>query len=161
MTIAKPEYERRWLVESFRPKDAPDYTASVITQTYLRSFDNVVRRLRVEDSGFSLEYFYTTKFPTENWPLEAECEIDKVLYHVLGLETDLHLRAVTKTRYRIKDGDLTWELDLFSLLEHPGLMILELENPPENVVIPSWVTIIREITHERGWSNYELAGGKF
>lgn len=150
------ERERRWLVRGWYPGIMPDYEAVVITQNYLLSFNENVYRVRLVDYGVTKKYLYTSKRKVSaDSAEENEWELSQQLYEEALQSADPTREPIKKTRFIVKDFDLTWELDMF--WDNDGLMILELENPPEGVEPPPWVSVIREITGEPEYSNYNLA----
>jgi predicted CoA-binding protein/CYTH domain-containing protein len=67
-------------------------------------------------------------------------------------------RRVEKTRYRVREGDLTWELDRFHSLP---LVMLEVELPEAShaAPLPSWAAplVVREVTEDARYRNAALA----
>jgi len=67
-------------------------------------------------------------------------------------------RRLTKTRRRIRHGELLWEIDHIRELE-VHLAEVELPSATTPIEIPPWLKphISREVTHEPAFTNYELA----
>ena len=67
-------------------------------------------------------------------------------------------RRVHKRRYRIADGDLTWEIDEF-LDRDLVLAEVELGDPGRHVELPPWLGphVSREVTEEEDYGNVRLA----
>lgn len=94
---------------------------------------------------------------------EVEREIDEAEFETLWARTEG--RRVLKTRHRIavqaSFGPASWEIDEF--LDR-DLILAEMELPAvyTEVEFPKWLDphIVRDVTHEAGYSNYELATGK-
>lgn len=67
-------------------------------------------------------------------------------------------RRIRKTRHKVKQGALTFEVDRFDGLD---LVLCEVELPSVDtqVDLPAWLTplIVREVTEEPEFRNYELA----
>ncbi|MHC4219069.1 MAG: CYTH domain-containing protein [Planctomycetota bacterium] len=67
-------------------------------------------------------------------------------------------RRLAKTRYRIDEGGLVWEIDQYDGLE---LVLAEVELPTAEtrVEVPEWLRphIVREVTEEPQYQNYEIA----
>ncbi len=72
------------------------------------------------------------------------------------LETLCDRPLVEKTRYRIQQGDLVWEVDEFRG-ENQGLILAEVELTDENqtVELPDWIG--EEVTHDLRYYNANLA----
>ncbi|MCH7602355.1 MAG: hypothetical protein IIB54_06280 [Planctomycetes bacterium] len=67
-------------------------------------------------------------------------------------------RRLSKTRHRITVGELIWEIDDFDQLDIV-LAEVELTDVDMKVEIPDWLAshIVREVTDEPEYRNYELA----
>jgi len=67
-------------------------------------------------------------------------------------------RRLTKTRWRVREGDVVWEIDH---IEDPEVDLAEVELPRADaqVEIPPWLSprIVREVTDDPAFTNYELA----
>lgn len=66
------------------------------------------------------------------------------------------LAVIEKTRYKIPQGDLTWEVDVYEG-RLAGLKIVEIELPSADtsVALPSWVGVER--TADKAYGNGQLA----
>src|SRR5262249_20254818 len=67
-------------------------------------------------------------------------------------------RRVVKTRYKVRDGERTWEIDQFLDRE---LVLAEVELPSETTPVtpPGWLAgaIVRDVTGEKEYTNEALA----
>lgn len=67
-------------------------------------------------------------------------------------------RRLGKMRYLVREGDFVWAIDVFDALD---LILAEVELPTEDTVapIPAWLEphVVREVTGETEFQNYELA----
>jgi CYTH domain-containing protein len=63
---------------------------------------------------------------------------------------------IEKIRYRIKQGDIVWEVDEF-LGDNAGLILAEVELTDENqsIELPDWIA--QEVTHDSRYYNSRLA----
>jgi CHAD domain-containing protein/CYTH domain-containing protein len=70
-------------------------------------------------------------------------------------------RRLRKRRYRIPDGDLTWEIDEF-LDRDLVLAEVELAGRPVDVEVPAWLQphVDREVTEDEAYSNLRLASSR-
>jgi CYTH domain-containing protein len=87
--------------------------------------------------------------------ISKRIEIEESISLDLGLE--LYERChnkLEKTRFMVEDRNLLWEVDEY-LLELEGVVTAEIENPPNDLVLPVWIG--RELTGVDGWSNASLA----
>jgi CYTH domain-containing protein len=165
-------------------KDEPD-APTRITQTYLTSReDGSVRRIRfVETDMWGVKFAHhlmTEKRLIERGVnVETEHTLTEQDYLVAMCEADEKHRTIDKTRYHVHHDGHILSLDIF----HGGLegvAILELEfkqssECPEGLAqqetwareeiaktegtftLPDYLEVVKEITSENGWSNYELS----
>jgi adenylate cyclase len=67
-------------------------------------------------------------------------------------------RRLVKTRYKVAQGSLTWEIDRYDDLD---LVLAEVELPTPDTAVtpPDWLRphIEREVTDEPAYQNYEIA----
>lgn len=139
-----------------------------IYQTYLKEDligDNTASRVRtVVDSSYStVDYVYTIKkFISPGINEEYETHLSKKEYHEKLKKSDLTRSTIVKTRYKIKFDDRVFDFDVFEgwLL---GLAILEIEldDMSEDVLLPPYLKVIKEITGENSYSNKELAAFRY
>lgn len=67
-------------------------------------------------------------------------------------------RRISKTRYRVREGGLVWEIDEFDDL--PLVMAeVELEDPEQEAPFPAWLAprVVRELTEDPRYRNFALA----
>jgi CYTH domain-containing protein len=154
------ERERRWLIHLYEPAWeglSEPLERVLINQIYLTGHPGRVARVRqvVDDSNHST-YHYTVKEqirPGESYEDEREIDEETFLSMVETMR-DPTRTMITKERFRISH----WELDYFFVPELPDdQLILELENPPDEIQFPKWAIVVREITGDPEWSNYNLA----
>jgi CYTH domain-containing protein len=169
------EIERRWLVIpepwDFKPKvfgPAVPVTAYNLAQTSLQHPEEaagVIERVRtslhIGDGMGDIVgvHTHTVKRPTDKRlvRLEEECEIDSGELKTLLERRHPDCEPIQKVRRVFEWKGKTFELD--SLSEPVSLHILEceLENEDDEVELPPFLRIIREITEEPGWTNSEIA----
>jgi len=89
---------------------------------------------------------------------ETEHEISKSQYEKYLKNSHPDKVTVEKTRFVFKYRDQTFELDVF---KGPlkGLVILEIElkNKNDKVELPSFLKIVKEVTGDKKYNNFELA----
>ena len=89
---------------------------------------------------------------------ETEHEINKSQYEKYLKNSHPDKVTVEKTRFVFKYRDQTFELDVF---KGPlkGLVILEIElkNKNDKVELPSFLKIVKEVTGDKKYNNFELA----
>src|SRR5262249_21522009 len=112
------------------------------------------RRSRGPDGSEKLER--TIKLGAGVRRTEVEEECPRALFDKLWPLT--RAQRIVKTRYRVPDGDLVWEIDRFVGRD---LLLAEVELPSETteVVPPIWLAEVleREVTGEKQYTNEALA----
>jgi CHAD domain-containing protein/CYTH domain-containing protein len=148
------EIERKFLLDALPTFDQSDEVAE-IEQGYLPG-ERLVERLRRITKGDEEELLRTMKEGSGMSRLEIEEPVSPELFD--GLWPLTEGRRIRKLRHKVKDGDLTWEIDEF---QDRDLVLaeVELESPSDEVTPPDWLRphIVREVTDEPEYSNYRLA----
>ena len=147
------EIERKYLLQSLPqfPATARSYR---MDQGYFANEPGRVRRTQAPDGTIS--YTHTIK---KGVGLVRE-EIERVLSpdEFESLWPRTAGRRLTKTRTKVPDDNLVWEIDDYDDLD---LMVAEIElpTPDTSVTIPGWLAphVIREVTGERAYLNSALA----
>ncbi|MSR18254.1 MAG: hypothetical protein EXS00_03635 [Phycisphaerales bacterium] len=145
------EIERVWLLSAppSIPTGAQKWT---ILQGYLR--DGRLRR--VEYSDGPTRFFHTIKRGAGVVREEFERELDAEEWSAAWPGTERF--RITKIRWRVKDGEFVWEIDLFQSLPL-ALAEVELESPLDDPPVPAWLApwIVREVTDDPRFRNSALA----
>jgi CYTH domain-containing protein len=112
-----------------------------------------LRRIRGEDG---VELVRTMKEGTGLVRLEVEESVGPQVFDALWPLTAG--RRLLKRRYRVADGELTWEIDQF-LDRDLVLAEVELPAPEVEVAIPTWLSpwVQREVTEDPAYGNFELS----
>lgn len=167
------EIERRFLVA-----DLPDFERLGIKfekidieQMYLQNGRGAQKRIRKRGQYGSHVFYQTFKQSLREGPpatlcaamragvrSETEIQIGPKQYLALSYERDPEKKIIRKNRYCFLWQNQYFEFDEF-IEPRKGLYILEIELTEENerVVIPDFVSVIREVTDDSGYSNYEIA----
>lgn len=151
---APREIERKYLLRSLptRTEGAPSMR---IEQGYLPGKTLIERVRRIRDERGE-RFLRTVKLGAGVSRIEVEEECSRVLFHKLWALTKG--RRVVKTRYAIREGERTWEIDAFT---DRTLFLAEIELPSESteVVIPDWLAphVVRDVTDESKYVNARLA----
>lgn len=166
--VKKLEIEKKFLVK-FRSWDdlfqLLDSLVSIlrIEQAYLKNVNSGPSpRIRKTTEGFKNKKVYfdiNQKIPAgtaahkEKEEKISEEEFDKYLKH-----KDPKKQIVKKTRLVFKYKNQNFELDIFKDFLQ-GLLILELElkDKDQKIHLPPYLKIIKEVTEEEQYSNYNLA----
>ena len=159
------EIERKFLVKAFPPLDEfpVSFKALGIEQRFLPSPEGTVERIRsvldLTDEETNTVFFHTVKKHIEGGVNEEdEREITWKEYTQLYGETAF--QPIIKQRIVFDWQGHTFELDIFT--NPPGMkpmLEVELESLDEDVQMPPFVIVEREVTGEKDYSNYRIAQG--
>jgi CYTH domain-containing protein len=135
-----------------------------ISQTYLTAEPNQqAARVRKTITGLvgetDVEYHFNQKRPIDSGVHEEkEYKITKEQYNKHLKNADHKKVEVQKTRFVFKYNDQVFELDVFKgPLKGLAILEIELEDKGDNVDIPPFLEVIKEVTDDKTFSNYELA----
>ncbi len=159
------ETERKFLIKLpddgfFTEKEA---SARKMVQTYLTADTGGERRIRMIEEKGKISYVYTEKFPIAGTKIsreEREREITAEEYSALhcGAYSELE-----KVRYSFPHAGHVIEIDVYpheiggDALDGMAVMEIELTSEDEQFSIPEGITVIRELTGTREFSNKTLA----
>jgi len=155
------EIERVFLL-SRMPELPPDVDVVKIEQGYLPdggtgetgALEGRVRR--TTRRGSEVRCFHTVKKGLGLVRTEEERELPVVEFELLWPSTVG--RRISKTRHKVKAGDLTWEIDRFDGID---LVLAEVELPSEETEspMPEWLkpVVVREVTEEPEFRNFNIA----
>lgn len=139
--------------------DIPGGIESEITQTYLLSEPGTEVRLRKRGINGDYVYFHTIKKTvSDSEVIETERRITPRQYVALLAQADPNRQPIHKTRKNFVWEKQYFELDTYDLPGH-GLNILELEGAPdpEQIHFPPFLKVIKDITGDTDYYNYNLA----
>jgi CYTH domain-containing protein len=144
------EIERKYLLCSL-PSRKVLGKGRLISQGYLSAGEPEVR-MRSKANTFYL----TVKSGSGLKRGEFEAEIPLTAFRKLWPMTVG--KRIKKTRYAVSDRRLTWEIDnYYGPLKGLHTAEVELRNLRQKVVIPSFLPVIRDITHDARYKNKNLA----
>jgi CYTH domain-containing protein len=148
------EIERKFLLTGLPSLDGAEGPFE-IEQGYLPG-ERLIERLRRIQSDAGVELVRTVKEGSGLTRLEIEEEVAPDVFARLWPLTDG--RRLRKRRYRVSEGQLTWEIDEF--LDR-DLVLAEVELPEQgtDVPIPGWLQphVDREVTEDSAYTNFRLA----
>ncbi|BBD62561.1 adenylate cyclase [Nostoc sp. HK-01] len=144
------EIERKFLVKGDAWRNLG--VGGVYRQGYIATQKAVTVRVRIaNDRGY-----LTIKSPSVNCSRsEFEYEIPLADAQEM-LDTLCDRPLIEKVRYKVKLGDLTWEIDEFDG-DNKGLIVAEVELSDVNqqIELPEWIG--EEVSHESRYFNSNLA----
>jgi CHAD domain-containing protein/CYTH domain-containing protein len=148
------EVERKFLLTGLPSLQGAEGQVE-IEQGYLPG-ERLIERVRRIRSDQGVELVRTVKEGSGLTRLEVEEPVTPDVF--AGLWPLTEGRRLRKRRYRIPDGDLTWEIDEF-LDRDLVLAEVELAGRPVDLEVPAWLRphVDREVTEDEAYSNFRLA----
>ncbi len=155
------EIERKFLIYYPNIKELenmPNCTKVDITQTYLKSTDDVERRIRARGIDGDYLYYLTEKRKISNLKrIEVERRLTQDEYLTLLMESDNQLHAIHKTRYCLAENNQYFEIDIYPEWDNQAIMEIELSSEDENIKTPEFIGIVKEVTNDESYKNYQMA----
>ena len=155
------EIERKYLIHYPNIKDLeemPNCTKVDITQTYLKSDEEVERRVRARGIDGDYLYYLTEKKKISNLKrVEIERKLSQDEYLRLLMEADNKLHIIRKTRYCLTENNQYFEIDIYPEWNDKAIMEIELSSEDEEIKIPKFIKIIEEVTNNEKYRNHEMA----
>ncbi len=147
------EIERKYLVLNDEYREMASECIH-IKQGYLSTRKEATVRVRIMDQlAFITIKGVTAGCVRNEWEYQIPCDdAEEMLKLKLA-----HGIIIDKTRYVVKTGDYTWEIDEFHDV-HEGLVVAEIELKEENETFPIPPFIGEEVTGNVAYYNSTLAG---
>jgi CYTH domain-containing protein len=151
---ANLEIERKYLLSAL-PGRVREEDAVEIEQGYLPGQVIQERLRRVRGRG-GVRCFRTVKLGAGVTRQEFEEDTTEQIFEALWPLTAGH--RLTKRRYRVAEGDLTWEIDEFTDRDLV-LAEVELDSEHRHPEPPAWLAphLVREVTDDPAYVNINLA----
>ena len=155
------ETERKYLIKM--PDTAmlarlPGCVSSQIIQTYLLSEDHVTERIRKRIFADKTVFTHTVKrriSPMSS--IEEETEITHEEYKILKQRRDPEKNKIKKQRYAIPWVGQVAEIDIFPFWKKQAMLEIELKSESDSIQFPPFVTLIREVTGDKSYSNNAMS----
>ena len=129
-----------------------------IIQTYLKAGENEEVRVRQRGVGGSYIYFKTVKKKlTDTTRVELEERLSQAEYLRLLMEADTSLHQIRKTRYCLTYEGQYYEIDIYPFWKEQAIVEIELLTEEEEVKMPGFLKMIREVTDDTAYKNVSLA----
>lgn len=136
----------------------PDYTATDIVQTYLKSRAGVTHRVRKRDYQSGAVYTETKKVRVDKISSEEkEREITEEEYRELLKLSDKERVPVVKTRHSFTYLGQLFEIDIYPEWKHSCILETELKSRDTAVEFPPEVRVIAEVSGDKRFSNAQMA----
>ena len=152
------EIERKFLIKY--PSEAklqavPGAVRYEIEQVYL-PVDG--ERIRMRRQGKTIEYFHTSKKDlTDLTRVEDERIISEVEYRALLSGAGEKPPRIEKVRWCIPHGKLTVEVDIYPFWHKVAVAEIELDSKRAEYSFPDFISVLREVTHDKSFTNCSLA----
>ncbi len=155
------EIERKYLIEypDIDALEKNDLCRRIdISQTYLTYPDGNFFRIRKRGIEENCLYIKTVKKKiSELKRIEIETALTAEEYHTLLNDTAAERFTVSKSRYCMVYNSQYFEIDVFPFWKDKALMEIELIDENETIDMPKEITVIREVTFESEYKNYNIA----
>lgn len=136
----------------------PNCTKVDITQTYLKSVDDTERRVRARGINGDYLYYLTEKRKISNLKrIELEKRLTQDEYLALLMESDNKLHTIHKTRYCLSENNQYFEIDIYPEWDNQAIIEIELSSEDEEIKTPEFIKIIKDVTDDESYKNYEMA----
>ena len=158
-TMEHFEIERKYLIrrptESYLRENA---VRSDIVQTYLLSEPGQTERVRSRRSSEAVCYTHTVKIRLSAMRrIENEREITAAEYERLLRRADPSRRPIEKQRWVLGWHGQNFEIDLFPFWTKQAYLELELDDESQQIDFPPEITVLREVTDDKRYTNASLA----
>ena len=155
------ETERKFLIRIPSISDMEhqeNFRIREITQTYLQSDGKKNSRVRLIIENGKTSYIKTVKERISVLSCyEDEHSISREEYESLLLTADSEKRSIHKTRYSFEYFGHILEIDIYDFWNDRATLEIELANEDEEFSIPSFITLIKEISTDGRYKNTNLA----
>ena len=155
------EIERKFLIAYPNIKELenmPNCTKVDITQTYLKSEGDTERRVRSRGIDGDYLYYLTEKRKISNLKrIETERKLTQDEYLALLMESDNKLHTIHKTRFCLSENNQYFEIDIYPEWDNQAIMEIELSSEDETIKTPGFIKIIKEVTDDESYKNYQMA----
>lgn len=159
--IPKPyEIERKFLIDYpnlSKLSSIRTFRKIPITQAYLTTPKDGNFRVRKRGEGNSVQYIKTVKIKISDVKrIEKENYITKEEYEKY-LKSEYVTGVISKDRYCIAYNSTYYELDVYPFWKDKATIEIELIKENQEYELPNFVKLIREVTNEPEYRNYQLA----
>ena len=155
------EIERKFLIQKPTDEKLKQLGAveQKITQAYLTPNGKTERRIRQRGTDSDFTYYYTEKTTLSDLKrIERERKITKNEY--LNLLTEAK-KILHKNRWCFLQNGLYFELDTFDDASDKALLEIELNQENQQIKLPDWCQIIKEVTNDSNYRNTAIAQNGF
>ncbi len=115
--------------------------------------------IRIRRRGQDGHYLYykTRKRTVDGKRIEMEERLTKNEYRDLMMQADPDYRPIRKQRFCLSENGLYYNIDIYPQWQDQALMDIELYGGEEHVALPEGISVIREVTGEKEYTNPAIA----
>ena len=152
------ETERRFLIKMPDADLLSALGGDEIEQIYLQSEDDITARIRSRRHNGQATYTHTKKqHISKISSIEDETVIGENEFRALSEMREEGTVPIRKTRYVLPYRGYDFEIDVYSFWRNAAVMEVELPEEGAKFELPPGVTVIREISLDRSFSNHSLS----
>ena len=155
------EIERKYLIEYPDIKKLENMSNCQkidIIQTYLKSNNDKERRVRARGIDGDYLYYLTEKKEISKLKrVELERKLTQDEYIKYLMDADQKLHPIRKTRYCLTENNQYFEIDIYPEWKNQAIMEIELNDENQKVNVPKFISIVKEVTNDDSYKNYEMA----
>lgn len=156
------EIERKFLIkypDLLRLDALPNCSKVDMIQTYLKNQpDGTEARVRQRGQNGNFICYRTEKRRlSDTTRVEVDRRIEIGEYVSFLAEADPDRRPIRKTRYCLTENSRYYEIDIYPEWNKQAILEIELKSEDEEVVMPEGIKVIKEVTSDSAYSNYEMA----
>ena len=155
------EIERKYLIlypDIKKLRKLPNCTEVDITQTYLKSIDGTERRVRARGIDGDYLYYLTEKKKISGIKrIETERKLTQDEYLQLLMDADTKLHPIHKKRFCLSENNQYFEIDIYPEWDKQAIMEIELSSEDQEVKLPSFIQIVKEVTEDDSYKNVNMA----
>ena len=138
-------------------KKEQNFSNTFIEQYYLASTGGMERRIRKRvRNGNELFSYSEAKYLSTNERIKSDKVLSSRQYYDYSSEIDPNINPVIKERYAFIKNNLFFKLDIFDFDSTKGMLSVQLAEGQE-VVIPDYIKVIKDVTNDKNYKNYYLA----
>ena len=155
------EIERKFLIEMPNLaylESLPNCEKVSIVQTYLRSDGRYEKRIRQRGRDGAYTYTLTVKYNINDIKrIEIERRLTEKEYLNELTNADPNMAQIIKTRYCLCYNNQYFEIDIYPTNDNQAILEIELNDELANVDIPDYLSVLKEVTDDPNYRNFNLA----
>lgn len=128
-----------------------------IFQTYLKCTEN--EKIQIRKRGFNNDYiYYQIKTCIKNNQLiQNEKIISESQYEELLSYSDPSRKQLHRTCFYLIENNQYFQIDIYPFINNKAILKVETSNLNEEIIIPSFVKVIEDVTNNSNYLNSELS----